>query len=184
MDLWPWLARAAVATDGDEDVVGVAPGKRTVTERLELPRRGRGTAVQRRATATRGATTGAAANDLATATADDPFFFAEAGVVGAGGPLPFAAELGRAFGRHDLSGVRAHVGGAAAAAADALGARGYALGDAVAFAGPPDLHLVAHEVAHVVQQRDGVALAGGLGQADDPYERHADAVADAVVRGE
>jgi hypothetical protein len=178
MDLWPWLARAAVTAAGDDDVASVAPGKRTVTERLEPRRRSRGTAVQRRVTAP-GVAGGAAA--LAS---DDPFFFAEAGVAGPGAPLPFAAELGRAFGGHDLSGVRAHVGGAATAAAGALGARGYALGDAVAFAASPDLHLVAHEVAHVLQQRGGVALAGGLGQADDPYERHADQIADAVVRGE
>lgn len=36
----------------------------------------------------------------------------------------------------------------------------------------------------MVQQRDGVQLEGGVGEAGDPYERHADAVADQVVRGE
>ncbi len=33
------------------------------------------------------------------------------------------------------------------------------------------------------QQRGSVQLAGGVGQTGDPYERHADAVADAVVQG-
>jgi hypothetical protein len=36
----------------------------------------------------------------------------------------------------------------------------------------------------VVQQRHGVQLAGGVGASGDVYERHADAVADVVVRGE
>jgi hypothetical protein len=35
-----------------------------------------------------------------------------------------------------------------------------------------------------VQQRAGVHLKGGVGQVDDPYEQHADRVADLVVRGE
>jgi len=41
----------------------------------------------------------------------------------------------------------------------------------------------AHEAAHVVQQRGGVQLEGGIGQPGDSYEQHADAVADAVVAG-
>jgi hypothetical protein len=36
----------------------------------------------------------------------------------------------------------------------------------------------------VVQQQAGVQLLGGMGEEGDAYERHADAVADAVVRGE
>ncbi|HZJ68368.1 MAG TPA: hypothetical protein VFD36_32930, partial [Kofleriaceae bacterium] len=60
----------------------------------------------------------------------------------------------------------------------------YATGSTVAFASPsPSLHTAAHEAAHVVQQRGGVQLAGGVGQAGDAYERHADAVADRVVAG-
>lgn len=57
-------------------------------------------------------------------------------------------------------------------------------GDDIAFRGQPDLHTAAHEAAHVVQQRTGVQLRGGVGQAGDAYEQHADLVADAVVRGE
>ncbi|MEZ4367580.1 MAG: DUF4157 domain-containing protein [Kofleriaceae bacterium] len=88
-----------------------------------------------------------------------------------------------AFGRHDLGGVSAHVGGAAATASAALGARAYAHGDAVAFASAPDLHTAAHEAAHVIQQRGGVQLKGDVGQAGDAYEAHADQVADLVVAG-
>lgn len=114
----------------------------------------------------------------------DVHAIAAAGTAGGGGSLPFLDEIQRAFGHHDVTGVRAHVGGDAADASAAMGARAYAAGDAVAFAAAPDLHLAAHEAAHVVQQRAGVRLSGGVGQAGDEYERHADAVADAVVRGD
>lgn len=108
---------------------------------------------------------------------------AQRGVSGASQPLPHLAEIQQSFGAHDVSGVRAHVGGAASEAAGAMGANAYATGDSVAFASSPDLHLAAHEAAHVVQQRGGVQLKGGVGQVGDPYERHADAVADLVVQG-
>jgi hypothetical protein len=65
-----------------------------------------------------------------------------------------------------------------------MGAQAFATGDKVAFGGAPDLHTAAHEAAHVVQQRDGVQLAGGVGRDGDEHERHADAVADRVVKGQ
>jgi hypothetical protein len=64
-----------------------------------------------------------------------------------------------------------------------MGAEAYATGDHVAFAGAPSLHTAAHEAAHVVQQRGGVQLKGGVGETGDAYEQHADQVADAVVAG-
>src|SRR5262249_27359282 len=39
------------------------------------------------------------------------------------------------------------------------------------------------EAAHVIQQRGGVQLKAGVGNAGDQYERHADTVADLVVQG-
>ncbi|MBE7448243.1 MAG: DUF4157 domain-containing protein [Kofleriaceae bacterium] len=109
---------------------------------------------------------------------------AAAGIRGGGQALPHLGAIQASFGAHDVSGIRAHVGGAARDAARAMGAQAYATGDDVAFARFPDLHTAAHEAAHVVQQRGGVQLAGGIGQAGDSYERHADEVADRVVRGE
>jgi hypothetical protein len=121
-------------------------------------------------------------------TAEDPAAVRRAaatGVSGAGGALPHGDRIQAAFGTaHDLGGVRAHVGGEAAAASEAMGAQAYATGNSIAFQSQPDLHTAAHEAAHVVQQRAGVQLAGGVGRAGDSYERQADAVADAVVRGE
>ena len=106
------------------------------------------------------------------------------GTSGAAGALPHLGEIQRSFGRHDVSGVRSHTDEAAATASRAMGAEAYATGGHVAFGGPPTLHTAAHEAAHVVQQAGGVQLSGGVGQAGDRYEQHADRVADAVTRGE
>ncbi|WP_233104110.1 DUF4157 domain-containing protein [Haliangium ochraceum] len=104
---------------------------------------------------------------------------------GSGGRLPHHELIQQSFGHaHDLSNVQAHVGGQAAAASADIGAQAYATGERIAFRDTPDLHTAAHEAAHVVQQRAGVSLSSGVGQAGDAYERHADAVADRVVRGE
>ncbi|HEX4422156.1 MAG TPA: DUF4157 domain-containing protein [Kofleriaceae bacterium] len=106
------------------------------------------------------------------------------GVAGGGGPLPHLDQIQQSFGKHDVSGVQAHTGGAAAAATSAMGAEAYATGNNVAFGGgSPSLHTAAHEAAHVVQQRGGVQLKGGVGEVGDAYEQHADAVADQVVQG-
>lgn len=108
---------------------------------------------------------------------------ARQGVQTPSGRLPHADAIQRSFGRHDISNVQAHVGSAAAASAHAMGAAAYATGNHVVFAGQPSLRTVAHEAAHVVQQRGGVQLLGGVGQVGDVYERHADAVADRVASG-
>jgi len=98
--------------------------------------------------------------------------------------LPHLAQIQKSFGKHDISGVQAHVGAEAAASAQEMGATAYATGNHVVLGAGTDLHTVAHEAAHVVQQRAGVHLKGGVGEVGDPYERQADEVADAVVRGE
>jgi Domain of unknown function (DUF4157) len=108
---------------------------------------------------------------------------ADAGASGPGGPLPFLGRIQSLFGGHDVSGIRAHTDGAAAGANAAMGSQAYARGNDVAFGGAPDLHTAAHEAAHVVQQRAGVHLKGGVGEQGDAYERHADAVADTVMAG-
>lgn len=129
---------------------------------------------------------------------DDPFGFhlagtksseqvhaaAARGLTAPATALPHGDRIQASFGHHDVSVVQAHIGGAAAEASAAMGASAYATGDHVAFATAPDLHTAAHEAAHTVQQRGGVQLLGGVGAAGDAYERHADAVADRVVRGE
>jgi hypothetical protein len=106
------------------------------------------------------------------------------GVASGGAALPYLGQVQAAFGSHDIGGIEAHHGPEAVAANQALGAEAYATGDRVAFASSsPSMHTVAHEAAHVVQQRAGVQLKGGVGAAGDVHEQHADAVADAVVAG-
>ena len=120
----------------------------------------------------------------AAATAGQIRKTAALGVVGEGVRLPHLDRIQASFGAaHDLSQVNAHVGGAAAAASRAIGAEAYATGNQVAFGRQPDLHTAAHEAAHVVQQKGGVQLSGGVGTEGDANERHADAVADRVVQG-
>ena len=142
---------------------GASPGQRTRTQMLQ-----------------RRAREGAAA----ASTPEQVHAAAAEGVSGAGGALPHLDAIQQSFGAHDVSSVSAHVGGAAASAAESIGAHAYASGDRVAFASSPDLHTAAHEAAHVVQQRAGVSLDGGVGERGDHYERHADQVADLVVSGQ
>lgn len=108
---------------------------------------------------------------------------AERGTSGGGGALPYLQKIQSSFGAHDVSNVQAYSGGAAKEASAAMGAEAYATGNKIAFGSSPGLHTAAHEAAHIVQQRAGVSLSGGVGQAGDSYEQHADAVADAVVQG-
>lgn len=100
------------------------------------------------------------------------------------GALPHREAIQAAFGRHDVSGVPARVGGVATGEADALGAEAFTRGGEVAFAEAPGLHTAAHEAAHVMQQRLGVVRHAGVGPSDGALEAHADRVADAVVAGE
>jgi hypothetical protein len=119
----------------------------------------------------------------AKSQAASPQAIAARGTEGPGSPLPHLSRIQALFGRHDISGISAYTGASASAAATAIGARAFATGTSVAFAGEPDLHTAAHEAAHVVQQRAGVHLKALDGGSGDVHERHADAVADAVVAG-
>jgi hypothetical protein len=80
-----------------------------------------------------------------------------------------AGEIQRAFGRHDVSGVQTH----AAPASEALGALAYTAGSDIPLAGAPDLHTVAHEAAHVVQQKEG-RVKPTLADTVAPFAGHAD----------
>jgi Domain of unknown function (DUF4157) len=91
------------------------------------------------------------------------------------------------FGR-DLSRVRVHADVAAAEAAAAISARAFTVDHDIVFGAgeyapqtESGRRLLSHELTHVIQQQAGVHLKDGVGQAGDPYERHADAVADLVV---
>jgi hypothetical protein len=98
-------------------------------------------------------------------------------------PTPFLAQLQRSFGPHDVRGARVHASAAASASAREIGAEALTVGEDVVLPPSPSLALVAHEFAHVVQQRAGVQLPRGVGRPGDAYEQHADAVAARTVAG-
>lgn len=161
------LARPNASTSIDH----AAPGGDATSEwRLRIAR-------QRRALERRAAQAGEADAESAQEKA-------QRGLAGAGEKLPYAEQIQRSFGDHDIGAVQAHVGGGAAEAGRALGAQAFATGEQVGFAQAPDLHTAAHEAAHVLQQRAGGGPAGGLGRVGDAWERQADEVADRVARGQ
>jgi hypothetical protein len=97
---------------------------------------------------------------------------------------------------HDFSDVRVHTDSQASESAESVNALAYTVGQDVVFGAgqyAPETEggkgLLAHELAHVVQQ--GAGRGGGgisekleVGEADDEYEREADLVAQQVMRGE
>ncbi len=113
---------------------------------------------------------------------------------GGGQPLPertrgkFEAAVGG-----DLGGVRVHTGAGSAASAGAVGARAYTVGSDIHFgAGQYDPasregeRLLAHEVAHTVQQAGGAPRVQhklAVSQPGDAAELEADRAADAMVSG-
>jgi hypothetical protein len=88
---------------------------------------------------------------------------------------------------HDFSRVRVHTDATAAASARALDAPAYTIGEAIVFAAGEfapatgeGRRLLAHELAHVVQQQRGAAGGGS----DEPHaERSADAAEQAISAG-
>jgi hypothetical protein len=90
--------------------------------------------------------------------------------------------------------VRVHTDDQAARSAESVGANAYTVGADVVFRGgqyspgtPTGQRTIAHELAHVVQQRqgpvDGTPIGGGISVSDpgDRFERAAEATADAVL---
>ena len=105
-------------------------------------------------------------------------------------PEPVRRDLEPAFG-HDFVGVRVHTDDRAARETRRVGARAFTLGRDISFAAgayapatPEGRRLIAHELAHVVQQA-GTVPSGEptLGAAGTGAEREAAAVADRIGAG-
>ncbi|MEZ4364373.1 MAG: DUF4157 domain-containing protein [Kofleriaceae bacterium] len=157
--------------------IGPSPGAQPAVQRKLAPSPS-ASAMPSWAVVQRRSDGGAAPSDPAQVTA-----LAEGGLGGGGGALPHRESLESGFGV-DLGGVRAHTDGAAAQACTAMGAEAFAYGDNVAFASAsPSRELVAHEVAHVIQQRSGAGPSSGVGQAGDSFEVEADHAAATVASG-
>jgi hypothetical protein len=101
-------------------------------------------------------------------------------------------EMERLF-DHNFSRVRVHSDDAAARSANALGARAYTLGNDIAFSADAyaprtreGRHLLAHELAHTMQQRGAAPASESaiqVGSESSPLEAEADSIADAVAAG-
>lgn len=94
---------------------------------------------------------------------------------------------------HDFSGVRIHADNHAAESARSVNALAYTVGKQIVFGAgqfQPEStsgkHLLAHELAHVVQQQNagtGTLNTFAVGNANDPAEREADLAAERVMSG-
>jgi hypothetical protein len=120
-------------------------------------------------------------------------------VVGQGGGDRLDPTIARSMGERmgeDFSDVRIHAGGTASESAQAVNAHAYTVGNDVVFgSGQYDpssqagLKTLAHELTHVVQQRDGAVsgsdIGGGLAVSDpsDRFERDASSNADRIMSG-
>ncbi|MEP6861160.1 MAG: DUF4157 domain-containing protein [Deltaproteobacteria bacterium] len=107
-------------------------------------------------------------------------------------PTPIMRKFESSLGT-DLSSVRVHTGAESQSAASAVGAKAYTMGQDIHFgAGHYDpssragQHLLAHEVAHTVQQRGGTSTRQNKLEVSGPQdaaEHEADRAADAMVTG-
>lgn len=89
---------------------------------------------------------------------------------------------------HDFGDVRVHDSSEAASAAHALGARALTYGNDIVIAanagqGASNLRLLAHELAHVAQQRNASVVEPRLSEPADTAERAAETIADEAVSG-
>lgn len=192
------LGSGSGRTGGREDAAGsssagassgVAPGKRTHTERLPAQRKAATSEPNGDAPPPPVSHDAAGAGDGGGA-GDDPFGLHLGGGDGAL-PAPVAAEMEGAFGA-DFSAVRVHQGSEAAS----VGAHAYTQGTDIHFAPgqfaphtPEGKELLGHELAHVMQQAQGRVAptgdAGGVPLNDDPgLEQEADDAGARVARGE
>jgi hypothetical protein len=123
-----------------------------------------------------------AAKDKSLSMSNKIHKIAAKGVQGTGNKLPHFDKIQLAFAKYDLSNVQAYTNENAVNASKEIDAKAYTTGNKIAFStNNPDVFTVAHEVAHVLQQRAGVQLNDGIGVAHDCYEMHANAVATQIA---
>lgn len=153
----------------------VSPGKRTLTSQLPATR------IMREA---------GSSESLASDAGDKVSRAAASG--GTALPLSLRQSLEAKLGA-DLSRVRVHTGGASGDASAALRANAYTVGQDIHFAdgtydpeSPAGQRLIAHEVAHTVQQQgasERTQTKLEVSSPGDVHETEADAFADAFVSG-
>ena len=185
-DVSQWQAKscAAIETELKKSVPSTA-GARSAREYISAIR----------AQATQPADAAPAAGGLAALLASPDEHaaadFVRSGQLGAGQALSGSARaaMESAF-LHSFSDVRIHTSESAGQLAAALGARAFTVGNQIAFA--PGLYdpgsplgdaLLAHELAHVVQQHGATSLGGGSSSALEADADHAAALAVSALHG-
>ena len=183
------------ATGGGHEPIARSPGKSTLTQQIARARPAQLIVmrVESAEAARELAGVFGPRDDNGVAAGADAHLDRAAGSAGA--PLPgdlrerFESSLGA-----DLSGVRVHTGAESATAADAVGAKAYTTGNDIHFAAgqytPSSSEgalLIAHEVAHTVQQSGGVQRVQRKAEVSTPgddAEVEADRAAAAMVAGQ
>ena len=172
---------------GDDHGAGHSvPGKHTLTDGLTGPTgtidSGLGGPLMRKAARDDNGVAADAESAVATASSSS----------GSSLPVTLQRKFESSLGT-DLSSVRVHTGAESQAAASAVGAKAYTMGQDIHFgAGHYDPssgggeHLIAHEVAHTVQQRGASPSRQNKLEVSTPHdsaEHEADRAADAMVSG-
>ena len=182
-----------IASAGEQPSAGV-PGRRTRSGEQPPPQARR---VAHDAAASHGEPSGAdlqvGQGPIEAGSASHAAVTAASQSTGIALPAAQRAKFERSLGV-DLGSVRLHDGAPAAAASSALGARAFTRGQDIFFNRgqfapdqPAGELLLAHEVAHTVQQGHGtrdVATKLDVAEPGDGHEREADAAATAMVSGQ
>jgi len=176
------LARTHIAPSAPAHDDDLAPGRGSRSSQMNAPAHPIvGGLIQRKARDANGVADGA-----------DDAVAAAASSAGSSLPEPIMRKFESSLGT-DLSSVRIHTGNESANAASAVGAKAYTLGNHIHF-GPgyydpssnSGQHLLAHEVAHTVQNQGGAVSARyklEVSTPGDSIEIEADHAADAMVNG-
>lgn len=170
------------SSHADFDVSDVEPNRATPSSQLSAPSRPWTSGILHRKARDGNGVADNAESAVATAS----------GSSGMSLPMTLMRKFESSLGA-DLSGVRVHTGAESQAAAEAVGARAYTIGNDVHFgAGQFDPsssggeHLLAHEVAHTVQQAGSTPTRQNKLEVSSPVdsaEHEADRAADAMVSG-
>ncbi len=164
----------------DQDL---APGRASLSAKLDAPKHPLVSGlIQRKAERDGNGVADGAEHAIATASSSS----------GMSLPSPIMRKFESSLGT-DLSSVRVHTGAESQSAASAVGAKAYTLGQDIHFgaghydpSGGAGEHLLAHEVAHTVQQRGGTPTRQNKLEVSGPAdaaEHEADHAADAMVSG-
>ena len=179
IDLFPWtVSNASLARETTQNITGAHRPASSIIQSAPLPTHGPVVApsVPLRRLAGK------------VATQHELKRFDSPAISGTGSPLPAAIRnpLARTF-SVDLTPIRVHTDAGAQRVVRSLGTRAFAYGNHI-FLGPgeqpTDLRLIAHEVAHVVQQTGGVTLQHFTPSSVDAHEHEAELASAAAVRGE